>query len=460
MGLRLVKSSISTAVLALLMFANISAYAVDQAKFDQGKKIFKTNCASCHNKNVDMTGPALVNVGDRVPSKEWFNQWVRNNVALRASGDAYANEIYSKWNKAAMNTFPGLSDEELDAMWEYFNNPDPVPAGGTAASGPDPCETEAQVKAAAKGDNTMSMLLWIGIAVLTIAAIAIARIANRLNKVATAVKDDADLAAVSEELKQDKFSFKKNILQNNSVIIPVLVVFFFFAASKALVFHQGLGRQHVQLNRDHGYKPDQPIAFSHKIHAGINKIPCEYCHSGARQNKMSMVPSLNLCLNCHKAIDKYSHCDDQIFSTAETGLTGTQEMHKIYKYLGIDAKTKAPLSQEELDAREDVYKKPIEWVRIHNLPEHVYFNHAQHVVAGKIECQECHGPVEEMDVVEQHSPLSMGWCLDCHRKTEVKFTTNDFYKDYKDIHEKLRNGEIEKVTVETIGGTDCQRCHY
>jgi hypothetical protein len=244
------------------------------------------------------------------------------------------------------------------------------------------------------------------------------------------------------------------------VIIPVLVVFFFFAASKALVFHQGLGRQHVQLNRDHGYKPDQPIAFSHKIHAGINKIPCEYCHSGARQNKMSMVPSLNLCLNCHKAIDKYSHCDDQIFSTAETGLTGTQEMHKIYKYLGIDAKTKAPLSQEELDAREDVYKKPIEWVRIHNLPEHVYFNHAQHVVAGKIECQECHGPVEEMDVVEQHSPLSMGWCLDCHRKTEVKFTTNDFYKDYKDIHEKLRNGEIEKVTVETIGGTDCQRCHY
>jgi len=355
-----------------------------------------------------------------------------------------------------MNSFPALTDEELSAMWEYFNNPDPVEGGGVTASGPDPCETEAGVKAAEKGDNTMSMLLWIGIFVLTLAAVFIARIANRLNKVATAIKDNADLASVSGELKEEKFSFKKNILQNNAVMVPVLILFLIFAAGKAWHFHSNLGRQHVYGGRDHGYKPDQPIAFSHKIHAGINKIPCEYCHSGARQNKMSIVPSLNVCMNCHKAIDSYSSCDDVIF----TGGSGTEEMHKIYKYLGLNAKTKTPLDAEELAAREDIYKKPIEWTRIHNLPEHVYFNHAQHVVAGKIECQECHGPVEQMDVVEQHSPLSMGWCINCHRETEVKFTTNDFYKDYDEIHEKLQKGEIDKVTVETIGGTDCQRCHY
>jgi cytochrome c2 len=445
MAYRLVKSSISTAIIALLLFANFSVKAVDEAQFNHGKKLFKSNCASCHNKYKDMTGPSLVNISERIPSDQWFTDWVKNNVALRNSGDAYANEIYNKWNKASMNTFPALKDEDMAALLVFLNNEDPAAPAAGAATGPDPCETESAVKDAKKGDGGLSLILWIGIAVLVIAAIAIARIGKRLSKVANAIKDGDDVEAVANELRDDKFDLKAMLTQK-SVLVPVIILFLCFAGSKAYNFHSNLGRQHVYGSRDHGYKPDQPIAFSHKIHAGINKIECQYCHSSARQNKVSMVPSLMTCLNCHKAIDEYSSCDDVIF----TGGSGTEEIHKIYDYLGLDPKTKEKVKEET----------PIEWVRIHNLPEHVYFNHAQHVVAGKIECQECHGPIEEMDVVEQHSPLSMGWCVNCHRETEVKFTTNDFYEDYKDIHEKLQKGELDKVTVETIGGTDCQRCHY
>lgn len=445
MAYKLVKSSISAAVLAFLLFANFSLKAVDEAQYNLGKKLFKSNCASCHNKYKDMTGPSLVNISERIPSDEWFSKWVRNNVKLRNSGDAYAIEVYNKWNKAAMNAFPALKDEDLAALLVFLNNEDPAAPAAVAADGPDPCETEAQAKSAEKGDNTLSLILWIGISVLLLSAIAIARIGRRLSRVANAVKDGEKMEDIAEELKNDKFTIK-GLLNNNAVIIPVLIVFLIFAAGKAWSFHSNLGRQHVYGARDHGYKPEQPIAFSHKIHAGINKIECQYCHSAARQNKVSNVPALDLCLNCHKAIDEYSSCDDVIY----TGGSGTEEIHKIYDYLGLDPKTKEKVAEA----------KPIEWTRIHNLPEHVYFNHAQHVVVGKIECQQCHGPIQEMDVVEQHSPLSMGWCINCHRETEVKFTTNEFYEDYKEIHEKLQKGELDKVTVETIGGTNCQRCHY
>jgi hypothetical protein len=105
---------------------------------------------------------------------------------------------------------------------------------------------------------------------------------------------------------------------------------------------------------------------------------------------------------------------------------------------------------------------PIEWVRVHNLPDHVYFNHAQHVTAGQVECQQCHGKVEEMEVLAQYAPLSMGWCINCHRESEVKgFDDNPYYhQEYMKYHEELNNGDREKVTVEDIGGLECQKCHY
>jgi hypothetical protein len=120
--------------------------------------------------------------------------------------------------------------------------------------------------------------------------------------------------------------------------------------------------------------------------------------------------------------------------------TGTAEIAKIYEALQSG--------------------KPIEWIKVHNVPDHVYFNHAQHVKVGKLECQECHGKVEEMDRIVQESTLGMGWCIECHRTKEVQFLENDFYKNYTKLHEEMNAGKRSRVTVDDIGGSECQKCHY
>ena len=185
------------------------------------------------------------------------------------------------------------------------------------------------------------------------------------------------------------------------------------------------------------YQPEQPIAFSHKIHAGDNGIDCNYCHTSARTSKTSGIPSANVCMNCHANI------------TSGTN-TGTTEIQKIYDAIGYDPDTRTYIEGYE--------QKPIEWVRIHNLPDLAYFNHSQHVTVGKIECQECHGPVQEMDVVKQESDLTMGWCINCHKDTEVKMEGNDYYTS---LHEKLKEKYAgEKITVDKMGGLECGKCHY
>ena len=250
----------------------------------------------------------------------------------------------------------------------------------------------------------------------------------------------------------------------------------------------------ISFGRQQNYAPEQPIKFSHATHAGLHKIDCQYCHDGARRSKHAVIPATNTCMNCHKAIKKGSSY-------------GTAELTKIYASVGYDPSTDKyienyeSLSREEIEA---IYKKwitdnyindndlvtldnkgekevkeqwenlvasltsekktkiagPIEWDRIHNLPDHVYFNHAQHVAVGQVECQQCHGKIEEMPVVQQYSTLSMGWCINCHRETEVKFKDNEYYKSYAKYHEEIASGQRDKVTVEDIGGTECQKCHY
>ncbi len=246
------------------------------------------------------------------------------------------------------------------------------------------------------------------------------------------------------------------------------------------------------MGRQQGYQPEQPIKFSHATHAGLQQIDCQYCHDGARRSKHSVIPAANTCMNCHSAIKVGSQY-------------GTAEISKIYASIGFDPSTDTyienydKLSEAQI---EQIFKKwfadsyilekglldekgdeligrqweelkasltnetkpqiqgPIEWVRIHNLPDHAYFNHAQHVTVGQLECQTCHGPVEAMEEVYQYSPLSMGWCINCHRQTEVKFADNEYYKSYERYHKELANGERDKVTVEDVGGLECQKCHY
>ena len=183
----------------------------------------------------------------------------------------------------------------------------------------------------------------------------------------------------------------------------------------------------ILLGRTKNYAPDQPVKFSHKVHAGQNKTDCQYCHSIASYSKSAGIPSPALCMNCHKVVTQGSR-------------SGKFEINKIYRAIASG--------------------KSIPWVRLHKLPDHVFFSHAQHVGAGKVKCQECHGEVEKMDLVKQFSDLSMGWCVNCHRKTAVQFTENKYYDSYKSLHEQLKSGQIKQVTVDKIGGIDCSKCHY
>jgi hypothetical protein len=193
------------------------------------------------------------------------------------------------------------------------------------------------------------------------------------------------------------------------------------------------------------------------VHAGINQINCLYCHAGAEKSRQAMIPSSNVCMNCHKGISEYTGAAEHPLKTKEGKIIdGTAEIKKLYDYAGWD-----PVKKEyRRKANGEIDAKPIEWVKIHNLPDHVYFNHSQHVVVGKVQCQQCHGPIQEMDEVFQFSPLSMGWCVNCHRQTNVQFESNNYYSIYQKYHAELKAGKRTGVTVEEIGGLECQKCHY
>ena len=150
-------------------------------------------------------------------------------------------------------------------------------------------------------------------------------------------------------------------------------------------------------------------------------------------------------MNCHKSISEVA--DDtklEGYSTAQLNA----EIQKIYDAAGFDPETLQYTGEE----------KPIKWVRIHNLPDFAYFNHSQHVTVGGVECQTCHGPVETMDELYQYSPLTMGWCIDCHRDTKVDLKGNEYYEK---IHKQLADKYgVEQVTAAQLGGLECGKCHY
>lgn len=211
----------------------------------------------------------------------------------------------------------------------------------------------------------------------------------------------------------------------------------------------------INMNRQKNYEPRQPIFYSHRVHAGINQINCLYCHGNAWESKTAAIPSVNVCMNCHKNIQKYS--GPELKDQEGNVIDGTAEIAKLYKYAGFNPQ--APEAWNPNDA------KPIEWTKIHNLPDHVYFNHSQHIRVGNVQCQTCHGEITAMDEVHQFAELSMGWCVNCHRNTKVNFNVdstsgNKFYSIYEKFHDDIKSGKMDSVTVKDIGGTECQKCHY
>jgi hypothetical protein len=224
----------------------------------------------------------------------------------------------------------------------------------------------------------------------------------------------------------------------NQFLMLVTAIFFLLASG-----YYAYGYM-MQIGVDQGYQPVQPIHFSHKIHAGDNGIDCKFCHSAARVSKTSGIPSLNVCMNCHKSIYEYN---------GET----TPEYSKEF-YDGEIKKLYAAAGWSDDDQAYTGDPQPVKWVRIHNLPDFAYFNHSQHVTVAGVECQTCHGPVETMEEVYQFAPLTMGWCIDCHKSTEVKVEGNAYYTK---IHEELsKKYGLDKLTEAQMGGLECGKCHY
>ena len=374
-----------------------------------GEELYKTNCTACHvMTDKRLVGPGLKGVTDKY-SKDWLKKWIINSQEFIASGDEKAIAIYEEYNKQIMPAFY-FTDEEFDALFAYLENP--------------PVEEIAEAVVASTEQVSTSnkyLPIIILILILTISYILLI-LKNKLK---------SSLGEATESIPQTFYNQYKLFISNKTNLVFTGIIAFVVISNFAYSTMMGIG-VYTQ------YQPEQPIAFSHELHSGINGVDCNYCHSSARHSKHSGIPSANVCMNCHTYINEGTDED------------GTKEIAKIYEAVGFDPDSRTYI--------EGYTQKPIEWVRIHNLPDHAYFNHAQHVVAGQIECQDCHGPIQEMEEVYQYSELTMGWCIECHRESEVKMEGNEYYAK---IHDELKEKYGKEVfTVEEIGGLECAKCHY
>ncbi|WP_166962787.1 cytochrome c3 family protein [Yeosuana marina] len=412
-------------IILLAFSTSLSAQEGDPAK---GKSLFNANCAACHQLDKKMTGPALRNIEERIANdagldREWIYAWIHNSAGVIKSGDAYANKIYNEYGQTAMTAFPQLSNKDIDDILAYTAQKKEEPA--PAAAQPATTGNQNQDGFAISNDLILGAL---GILFLLL-AIGLYMVNKTLRRFA-AVKG-IDLP------ETQRTPLWKAFAQNQFL---VLVTVIFLLLSSAYFVYGYL----MQIGVDQGYQPVQPIHFSHKIHAGDNAIDCKYCHSSARVSKTSGIPSLNVCMNCHKSIYEYK---------GETSLEYSKEF-----YDGEIKKLYAAAGWDDANQQYTGESTPVKWVRIHNLPDFVYFNHSQHVTVAGVECQTCHGPVQEMEIVQQFAPLTMGWCIDCHRTTNVKMKDNGYYKK---IHEELsKKYGVDELTEAQMGGLECGKCHY
>ena len=393
-----------------------------------GKQLFNTNCASCHKLDRKMTGPALRNVEARLAEdegldREWLYKWIRNSSSLIKSGDDYANRIYEEYNKAAMTAYPQLTNSDIDNILAYT-------AQEKVVVPPPVVETNLS-------DGPSNGLGITDEIILLIFSVLFFMLAVGLLFVTKVLRNLAKIKGVKVQEKKKRKSLWKSFIQNQFLLFCTAILFLLVSAYEFYGWT-------MQVGVNQGYMPIQPIHYSHKIHSGDNKIDCNYCHSSAKVSKHSGIPSLNICMNCHKSIYEYNGETTEDYS--KEFYDG--EIQKLYKAVGWD--------DEAQEYTGVTY--PVKWVRIHNLPDHAYFNHSQHVSVAGIECKTCHGPVEEMEIMYQHSPLTMGWCINCHRETNVNLKDNEYYaKIHKELSKKYG---VEQLTAAQMGGIECGKCHY
>ncbi|WP_294283240.1 c-type cytochrome [uncultured Chryseobacterium sp.] len=441
--------------IGLLLSTSASIYGQDGDP-KNGEKLFKANCTACHALDKQVVGPPLKGVVERVKTeggvdKDWLHKWIKNNKELRASGDKYANEIFEKYNKTEMQVFPNLSDKDIDDILAYTTNP---PA-------PEPAKTDADKQTTAAGTANAAPQSSTTTNVVIISLLAIAGLLVWiLVKLRQLVKlgQSEDLAGLNESRVKSFSEIYEKYHYIGKGLIAIL----------AILAAYGVWNWLMWIGVYKGYKPEQPIYFSHKIHAGEQKIDCQLCHSSAKYGKVSEIPSMNVCMNCHRTISEYNA--EHYMEPGKDKAFYDGEIQKIYAATGWD-----PAKQQYTGKTQ-----PVEWTRIHNMPDFVYFNHAQHVVAGEqaiinsfnkknpnnkidVVCKACHGKIDTMNVVQMANDFTMGWCIECHRTTEVDMN-NGYNKEYfKNLHDKLKKQYPKdggKITVDAIGGIECGKCHY
>ena len=417
--------SLIPAVLMIVFFTTIKA--------QDGAKLFKQTCAVCHASHTDVhgTGPGLKGVFDRVPkpADEWIHKWILNNEKVIKSGDPYANKIYNDNGKAAMTVFEGqLDDKAVASIIAFIKGPPPAAPVPVKGPGTD---------SVAASENIGGIdPLYLTLGILTILAILI----GALRSVRTSLQNTANRSEGKAENPDISFwNEVKGWMGTNRRLVGVFSLILVFMGMKGCwdaCFDIGV---YYTWETKNGYKPEQPIKFSHKIHAGDNEIACQYCHNTVEKSRHAGIPSVNVCMNCHKGIQ-------------EGPTTGKTEIAKIHAAAGFNPST---------NKYDESKSNPLKWIKVYNLPDHVYFNHSQHVVVGKQECATCHGDVKNMTLAEQKNPLTMKWCIDCHRQTEVAMEGNPYYERlHKAFKEKYKGQYDVKFTVDKIGGLECAKCHY
>jgi len=421
-SISLIFKQFSRSVLLVAGFAVWGFSAQAQGDAAKGEALFKAKCTACHKIDTRLTGPALGPTITSETDDKWLTHWIQNNQALITAKDPKALKIYNEYNQQGMTVFADLTDGDVSNILayvraEYKTMQTAKPAAGAAT--------------AAAADNGPSDLVVYGLLAVIIIAFIIILVLNKviatlerllLNKKGLLPEETA-ITEAGEPV--DRLAVLKKIAKNKK-----LVFFILLCGTIALGSWTWVTLWNTNVHT--GYQPVQPIKFPHDLHAGIMKIDCQYCHSGAYKSKNASIPSLNICMNCHKVVK-----------------TESPEIHKIYDALGYDPQT---MKYDSTKA------KPIQWIRIHNLPDFAYFNHSQHVKVGKIKCQQCHGPIETMKEVYQYSPLTMKWCIQCHKRTEVDGKGNAYYTKMEQVHDLIKkNG---KVTEAMMGGIECGKCHY
>ena len=441
---------LSSVLTGLLLLAFIS---LSPSYHSQGEALFKAKCATCHAVFQNGTGPKLYGAVERWEAEdegELIYEWVRNNAKLRESGKSKrAASVFAEYKGSVMTVFADLTDEQIGSIFEWVDSQDPnASAGGNDQAGIE--------NGASEEEEEGMPWIWIILGIMFVIIIMAVSGVRRQLKIATKESGDAtDSLTYVEEFKTWAWKYRLYVGLVSLVLVLSLVV--------------GLFKVLYSINVMENYQPSQPIAFPHDVHAGINGIDCKYCHNSVTKSKSAGIPSVNVCMNCHKKING-------------EGKEFKGEIDKIYAAAGWDPNS-GPAGEYTGKT------SPIVWNKVHNLPDHVYFNHSQHVVVGGLDCKQCHGDMAKMKETAKVQPhgelnkiqenidskieftkptLTMGWCIECHGQSGVDIAGSD-NAYYDEIHNRLKKNDYSllnsynddgKVTVKELGGWECSKCHY